>query len=111
MATDRGTQTRLPAARVALSERDPKACETAGAAAGPTPCDGRPDDPASRVHDTPHGSRSENATQLNLESLHGCPRCAGLGVRHGQICRVCEGAGTVPYDPADLSIPFGGATA
>lgn len=57
---------------------------------------------------------NEPDEQLDILELWPCPACHGTGLR-GLVpedtarCRVCEGAGTVNYDPADISIPFGGA--
>lgn len=50
--------------------------------------------------------------QLAIDQLHACPACGGAGQTTShetggrQLCRVCEGTGTVPYDPDDTSIPF-----
>lgn len=50
--------------------------------------------------------------QLELDQLHLCPRCDGTGAVDDpetggtRVCGVCQGAGTVPYDPADQAIPY-----
>ena len=50
--------------------------------------------------------------QLALDQLHICPSCNGTGQRKDREhdgtrpCPVCEGAGTVDYDPDDTTIPY-----
>lgn len=51
--------------------------------------------------------------QLRLTDLYPCPACGGRGYReYGESgsafvkCRVCDGSGSVGYDPDDESIGF-----
>lgn len=51
--------------------------------------------------------------QTSLLDENQCPACGGAGRRAlpetgaASTCRVCQGAGNVPYDPTDHSeIPF-----
>lgn len=50
--------------------------------------------------------------QLAIDELYPCPACKGTGERPNletggvRPCRVCEGCGTVPYDPDDNEIPY-----
>lgn len=53
------------------------------------------------------------SVQTSLLNEHPCPTCAGSGQRPNpetgseERCRVCQGAGNVPYDPDDHSeFPF-----
>ncbi len=50
--------------------------------------------------------------QLNIDQLHTCPACGGVGRKPNretgsdEICKPCEGTGSVPYDPEDKSFGY-----
>jgi len=56
--------------------------------------------------------QADEENQPTLLDLHACPTCEGSGSVHDpelgerRPCRVCKASGTVPYDPADKTIPY-----
>jgi DnaJ-class molecular chaperone len=68
--------------------------------------------------ETKTGSRMTAPAQLTLDKLWPCPACKGTGIKQQPVripdgwmvqntCRVCNGAGTVTYDPNDFTgIPY-----